>query len=120
MSDSVLEDLQQRLLRTRLPDEPPLEPWCTGTSVAYLKKLLDYWRNGFDWRAQEQKINTFRQYTVSLAGINLHFIYEEGKGPKPMPLLLSHGWPGSVFEFYKGLPMLTDPARCQQDTVKMV
>lgn len=109
--DSVIEDLRQRLSRTRLPDEPPLETWSTGTSVAYVKKLLDYWRDGFDWRAQESKLNTFRQYTVSLAGIDLHFIYEEGKGPKPMPLLLSHGWPGSVFEFYKVLPMLTDPAR---------
>ena len=108
---SVLEDLRGRLSRTRLPDEPPLAPWSTGTSAAYMKKLLEYWRNGFNWRAQEQNINTFRQYTVPLAGIDLHFIYEEGKGPKPMPLLLSHGWPGSVFEFYKVLPMLTDPAR---------
>jgi len=76
-----------------------------------LKTLLDYWRKGFDWRAQESKLNAFRQLTVPLAGIDLHFIHEEGKGPKPMPLLLSHGWPGSVFEFYKVLPMLTDPAR---------
>lgn len=109
--DSVLEDIRQRLLNVRLPDEPPLDPWSTGTSVAYLKKLLAYWRNGFDWRAQEAKLNTFRQFTVPLSGINVHFIHEEGKGPKPMPLLLCHGWPGSVMEFYKLLPMLTDPAR---------
>lgn len=109
--DAVLEDLRQRLARTRLPDEPPLEPWSTGTSVAYLKGLLDYWRDGFDWRAQEAMLNGFRQFTVPLAGIELHFIHEEGKGPKPMPLLLSHGWPGSVLEFHKLLPMLTDPAR---------
>ena len=109
--DSVLEDIRQRLLNVRLPDEPPLDPWSTGTSVAYLKKLLAYWRDGFDWRAQEAKLNTFRQFTVPLSGINVHFIHEEGKGPKPMPLLLCHGWPGSVMEFYKLLPMLTDPAR---------
>jgi len=108
---SVLDDLQQRLSRTRLPDEPPLEPWSTGTSVGYLERLLDYWRDGFDWRAQETKLNAFRQFTVPLAGIEVHFIHEEGKGPNPMPLLLSHGWPGSVIEFHKVLPMLTDPAR---------
>lgn len=113
--ESVLEDLRQRLSRTRLPDEPPLEPWSTGTSVAYLRTLLDYWRDGFDWRAQEAKLNAFRQFTVPLAGIDLHFIYEEGKGPKPMPLLISHGWPGSVMEFHKLLPMLTDPARFGAD-----
>ncbi len=109
--DSVLDDLRQRLLRTRLPDEPPLAPWSTGTSVAYLKKLLDYWRDAFDWRLQEAKLNAIRQFTVPLAGINLHFIHAKGKGPDPMPILLSHGWPGSVIEFYKVIPMLTDPAR---------
>ncbi len=108
---SILEDLRERLSRTRLPDEPPLEPWSTGTSVAYLKGLLDYWRDRFDWRAQEAKLNPFRQFTVPLAGIDLHFIHEQGKGPNPMPLLLSHGWPGSIVEFHKILPMLTDPAR---------
>ncbi|KPK08185.1 MAG: hypothetical protein AMJ64_04115 [Betaproteobacteria bacterium SG8_39] len=111
VADADLDDLRQRLARTRLPDEPPLEPWSTGTSVAYLRGLLDYWREGFDWRAQEAKLNAFRQFTVPLAGIDLHFIHEAGKGPEPMPLLLSHGWPGSVLEFHKVLPMLTDPAR---------
>jgi microsomal epoxide hydrolase len=108
---SVLDDLRQRLARTRLPDEPPLAPWSTGTSVAYLRGLLDYWREGFDWRAHEAKLNGFRQFTVPLAGIDLHFIHEAGKGPRPMPLLLSHGWPGSVWEFHRLIPMLTDPAR---------
>jgi len=111
LPESVLDDLRQRLLCTRLPDEPPLAPWSTGTSVDYLKQLLDYWREGYDWREQEAMLNAFRQFTVQLAGIDLHFIYEEGKGANPMPLILSHGWPGSVFEFYKVLPMLTDPAR---------
>ena len=109
--ESVLKDLRQRLLNVRLPDEPPLAPWSTGTSVAYLKELLDYWADGFDWRAQEAKLNAFRQFTVPLAGIDVHFIHEQGKGPDPIPLLLCHGWPGSVMEFYKLLPMLTDPAR---------
>ena len=66
--ESVLADLRERLSRTRCPDEPPLEPWSTGTSVAYLKALVDYWRDGFDWRAQEARLNAFRQFTVPLGG----------------------------------------------------
>jgi microsomal epoxide hydrolase len=108
--DEDLADLHARLARVRWPDEPPLDPWSTGTSVAYLKRLVDYWRTGFDWRAQEARLNRFRQFKVPLAGIDLHFIHEEGKGPAPMPLLLSHGWPGSVIEFLQLIPMLTDPA----------
>jgi microsomal epoxide hydrolase len=108
---SVLDDLHDRLARTRWPETPPMEPWRTGTSVEYLRSLVDYWRDGFDWRAQEAMINTFRQFIVPLSGIDLHYIHEEGKGPDPFPLLLSHGWPGSVVEFHKVIPMLTDPAR---------
>ena len=115
LPEAVLEDLRARLARTRLPDEPPLEPWSTGTSVEYLRGLLAYWRDGFDWRAQEAKLNAFRQFSAPVAGIELHFIHEEGRGPAPMPLLVSHGWPGSVFEFYKLIPMLTDPARFGAD-----
>jgi pimeloyl-ACP methyl ester carboxylesterase len=113
--DAMLADLKDRLARTRWPDEPPIEPWSTGTSVAYLKELVEYWREVFDWRAQEAKLNAFRQFKVPISGIDLHFIHEQGRGLKPMPLLLSHGWPGSVFEFYKLIPMLTDPARFGAD-----
>jgi microsomal epoxide hydrolase len=83
--------------------------------VAYLRGLVDYWRNGFDWRAQEAKLNAFRQFTVPLDGIEVHFIHEAGRGPAPLPLVLSHGWPGSVVEFGRLLPMLTDPARFGAD-----
>jgi pimeloyl-ACP methyl ester carboxylesterase len=110
VADEVLADLQARLARARWPDEPPLEPWSTGTSVAYLKGLVEYWRTSFDWREQEARLNAFRQFKAPLGGIDVHFIHEEGKGPAPMPLLLSHGWPGSVIEFLQLIPMLTDPA----------
>jgi len=109
--DAVLADLRERLARTRWPDEPPLAPWSTGASVEYLKQLVEYWRTRFDWRAQEAELNRFRQFTVPLAGIDLHFIHEPGRGPDPVPLLLSHGWPGSIVEFTELVPMLTDPAR---------
>jgi pimeloyl-ACP methyl ester carboxylesterase len=113
--DETLRDLRERLARVRWPDEPPAPPWSTGSSVAYLQDLVAYWRDGFDWRAQEAALNSFRQFKVPLGGIDLHFIHEEGKGPNPMPLLLSHGWPGSIVEFLKVLPMLTDPARFGAD-----
>jgi microsomal epoxide hydrolase len=106
--DAALEDLRGRLARTRLPDEPPLEPWATGTSRAYMEELVAYWRSGFDWRAQEASLNRFRQFTVPLGGIELHFIHEPGRGPRPIPLLLSHGWPGSIVEFRRLIPLLTE------------
>ena len=109
--DETIADLRSRLERVRWPDEPPLEPWSTGTSVAYLQDLVRYWHARFDWRSWEAKLNAFRQFTVPIHGIDLHFIHEEGRGQNPMPLLLSHGWPGSVFEFHKLIPMLTDPER---------
>ena len=100
--------MRERLARTRFPDEPPLAPWSTGTSLSYLKELVAYWKDGFDWRRAEAALNAFRQYTVSIGGIELHFIHEPGKRPDAVPLLLSHGWPGSVFEFGRLIPLLTE------------
>ncbi len=111
VNDDVLADLKSRLARVRWPDEVPDNKWKYGTDLPYLKSLVEYWRDGYDWRKQEAGFNRFNQFTVRLAGIDLHYIREEGKGPKPMPLLISHGWPGSVHEFHKLIPMLTDPAR---------
>jgi pimeloyl-ACP methyl ester carboxylesterase len=113
--DETLLDLRERLTRVRWPDEPPGTAWSTGSSVAYMQDLVGYWRDGFDWRAQEAALNRFQQFKVPLGGIELHFIHEQGLGPNPMPLLLTHGWPGSVVEFHKILPMLTDPARFGAD-----
>ena len=106
--DAAVADLRERLARTRWPDEPPHEPWSSGTSVAYLEGLADYWRTGFDWRQWEAKLNAFPQFTVPIRGIDVHFIHAPGRGPNPVPLLLSHGWPGSVFEFHKLIPLLTE------------
>ena len=109
--DGDLDDLRQRLARTRFPDEAPGEPWAYGTSVAYMEELVRYWSEGFDWRAQEARLNALPQYRVPLHGIDLHVLHVPGVGPDPCPLLLSHGWPGSVFEFLDIIPRLTDPAR---------
>jgi microsomal epoxide hydrolase len=117
VADETLADLRGRLARSRFPEVPPQPPWSTGTSVAYMRDLVSYWHDRFDWRTAESNLNSLRQFKVPLAGIDLHFIHEEGKGPKPLPLLLSHGWPGSVIEFLKIIPMLTDPARFGGDPV---
>jgi microsomal epoxide hydrolase len=111
LPDAVLTDLRERLARVRWPDEVPDGGWRYGTDLAYMKELVAYWRDRYDWRKNEADLNRFRQFTVPLAGIELHFIHEPGVGPSPMPLLLSHGWPGSVLEFHKIIPMLTDPGR---------
>ena len=106
--EAQIADLKQRLASTRWPDEPPLPPWSSGTSVAYAKSLIDYWRTSFDWRQWEAKLNAFPQFTVPIRGIDLHFIHVPGRARHATPLLISHGWPGSVFEFYKLIPLLAD------------
>ena len=111
VADSAIDDLRERLARTRFPDQAPGEPWAYGTDVAYLQQLVEHWRGRFDWRAQEARLNALPQFKVPLHGIDLHFLHVPGKGPEPCPLLLSHGWPGSVFEFLEIIPRLTDPAR---------
>ncbi len=110
VSDQAIADLRDRLSRTRFPDQAPGAPWGYGTDLGYLQQLVDHWRTGFDWRAQEARLNTFPQYKAAVDGIRLHFLHVLGKGPKPCPLVLLHGWPGSVFEFLDLIPRLTDPA----------
>src|SRR5919106_4902812 len=94
--EEVLVDLRQRLARVRWPDDIPGTGWQYGTHLAYLKELVAYWYHDYDWRAQEQRLNGFSQYRVQLDDITLHFIHQPGVGPDPMPLLMSHGWPGSI------------------------
>jgi pimeloyl-ACP methyl ester carboxylesterase len=108
VSDDAIADLKQRLARTRWPDEPPLAPWSTGTSLAYMRDFVEYWRTKFDWRAWEAKLNAFPQFTLPIGGIDLHFIHAKGRRPDAMPLLISHGWPGSIVEFHKFIPLLTE------------
>ena len=109
--DAEIADLRQRLARTRFPDQAPDAPWAYGTDVGYLRNLVQYWNTAFDWRAQEAKLNAFPQFKVPLHGIDVHYLHVPGKGPESKPLLLMHGWPGSVFEFLEIIPRLTDPAR---------
>jgi pimeloyl-ACP methyl ester carboxylesterase len=107
---ATLDDLHNRLAHTRWPDEIEGAGWDYGTNLDYLKSLVSYWQNQFDWRAQEARLNQFAQFRAEIAGLGIHFIHERGKGPRPLPLILTHGWPDSFFRMYKIIPMLTDPA----------
>ena len=107
--DADLEDLGRRLARTRWPDEVLGSGWDYGADLAYVKDLVAHWRNGFDWRAQEKKINAFHHYRADVDGLGIHFIHEKGKGPNPIPLIITHGWPSTFFEMLKIISMLTDP-----------
>lgn len=110
VSDEILENLRIRLVNTRWPDKVNASEWEYGTDVGYLKELVEYWQTFFNWRTQENYINSFNQYRASISGLGIHFIHEKGIGPNPFPLIISHGWPGSIFEMLKIIPMLTDPA----------
>ena len=110
IADADIADLRERLARTRFPDQAPGAPWAYGTDLGWMQRLVTHWREHFDWRAQEARLNAFAQYKIALHGIDLHYLHVPGRGPKPLPLLLSHGWPGSVFEFLDLIPRLTDPA----------
>ena len=107
---ATLDDLHNRLAHTRWPDEIEGAEWAYGTNLDYLKSLVSYWQNQFDWRAQEARLNQFTQFRAEIDGLGIHFIHERGKGPHPTPLILTHGWPDSFFRMYKIIPMLTDPA----------
>jgi pimeloyl-ACP methyl ester carboxylesterase len=108
--DDVLADLRERLARTRFPDEVADSGWDYGTNLAYLKNLVEYWRTRYDWRTHERELNRFAHFRAQVDGIKIHFIHEKGLGPNPKPLLMLHGWPGSIYEFRRIIPMLTDPA----------
>ena len=86
VGDEDLADLAQRLARTRFPDQAPGEPWAYGTDLDYMRGLVAYWRDGFDWRAAEARLNAFPQFKVPLHGIGVHFLHVPGRGPAPLPL----------------------------------
>ena len=109
VENSTLDQLRDRLINTRYPDEITGSGWNYGTDLSYLKELVQYWHSDFNWSKQQALINSFSHFRTTVDDINIHFIHEKGKGPDPFPLIITHGWPGTFFEMYKVIPMLTDP-----------
>ncbi len=107
--EADLDDLRHRLSRTRWPDELPGSGWDHGVPLGYLKDLAGYWRSSYDWRAQEARLNAFPQFTTTIDGQNIHFLHVRSPETDALPLLLTHGWPGSVAEFLNVVGPLSDP-----------
>ncbi len=109
VDDAVLKDLRERLARTRFPDAVEGAAWDHGPGLDYMKKLVDYWRKDYDWRAEERKLNRLEQFVTEIDGVDVHFIHQRSKVKGALPLAIVHGWPGSVAEFQKIVGPLTDP-----------
>jgi len=107
--EEVLDDLRRRLAAARFPDQIPGSGWGYGTDGAYLRELCSYWRDKFDWRAQESLLNRFEHHRTLIGGQNVHFVHARSNVPGALPLVITHGWPGSIFEFHKIIGPLVDP-----------
>jgi len=110
IEQAVLDDLRRRLQHTRWPAEIAGAGWARGAPRALVESLAASWRDTFDWRRAEERINRVAQFTHPVDGALVHFVHERGRGPRPLPLLIGHGWPGSFLEMLDLVPWLTDPA----------
>lgn len=109
--DAVLADLKARLALARIPEPLQGAGWQLGTDTAYLRQLVTYWRDRFDWRAQERRLNAMEQFTTTIDGLRVHFVHRRSSQAGAMPLLMTHGWPGSIAEFTKVIGPLTEPTQ---------
>ena len=109
VADSTLADLQDRLSRTRFPEQLPDAEWDYGTELKYLQELVDYWLHEYNWRASEERMNSFDQFVTEIDGTQIHFLHVRSSEAEALPLLLTHGWPGSFVEFLDVIGPLTDP-----------
>jgi epoxide hydrolase len=104
-----LADLRDRLARTRWPEAECVDDWSQGMPLDYARELAAYWSEGYDWRAREASLNRFDQFTTEIDGIDIHFIHQRAQHADAFPLIITHGWPGSVVEFHKVIEPFTDP-----------
>ncbi|MBT6273752.1 MAG: epoxide hydrolase [Chromatiales bacterium] len=109
VSDTVLTDLKQRLQAARWPEDELVSDWSQGVPNAWLREICAYWADGYDWRKREESLNRFAQFTTELDGLEIHFIHQRSPHADARPLILTHGWPGSVVEFHKVIEPLVDP-----------
>lgn len=109
VGDDVLDDLRSRLRNTRWPEAEPVGDWSQGVPLAWIEEVCRYWAEGYDWRRREALLNRFAQFTTEIDGLALHFLHVRSPHPEAMPLIITHGWPGSVVEFHKVIEPLTNP-----------
>jgi pimeloyl-ACP methyl ester carboxylesterase len=107
-SERAVDDLRERMGRTRWPDEIAGSGWERGVNLGYLREICTYWRERFDWKAQLAKLAPWEHYRYVAGEVRIHFLHARGKGAKPIPLIVTHGWPGSVFEMLKIIPLLAE------------
>src|SRR6202011_5671366 len=105
---AVLDDLQEGLSRTRWPESETVDDWSQGIPLAYTRELAAYWADGYDWRAREAALNRFDHFTTEIDGLDIHFIHQRSPHDDALPLIITHGWPGSIVEFHKVIEPLTD------------
>jgi pimeloyl-ACP methyl ester carboxylesterase len=109
IADAELEDLKRRLRATRWPDAQTVGDWSQGIPLDYVQKVCDYWAHEYDWRKTEARLNALPQFQTDLDGVSIHFLHIRSRHADALPLVLTHGWPGSIIEFLKIIPALTDP-----------
>jgi pimeloyl-ACP methyl ester carboxylesterase len=109
IEEAQLQDLRERLEKTRWPENETVDDWNQGIPLAYTRELADYWLNNYDWRRFEEKLNGWPQFKTEIDGVDIHFIHRKSPNENALPLIISHGWPGSVVEFHKIIDALADP-----------
>ena len=109
IEEAVIVDLKDRLARTRWPEQIPGSGWDNGVEIGYMRQLAEYWRTSYDWRKHERALNEFPQFTAEIDGVPIHFIHQRSKSTGALPLVMIHGWPGSIYEFHKIIGPLTEP-----------
>jgi pimeloyl-ACP methyl ester carboxylesterase len=107
--DEVLGDLRERLARTRWPEAETVDDWSQGAPLSWIHDVCGYWADGYDWRTRESLLNRFDQYLTSIDGLDIHFVHQRSPHAEARPLVITHGWPGSIVEFHKVIEPLTDP-----------
>ncbi len=117
ISDAAIQDLRGRLEATRWPASIDSESWEDGASLSFMKRLVENWRHGFDWRVHEERLNRLPNQVMTVNNQPIHFVHQRGTGPSPMPLILTHGWPGSFIEMEHLIPLLADPGAHDADPV---
>src|ERR1700759_5507227 len=109
IGQDVLDDLKRRLAATRWEEKEPVDDWSQGAPLEHIRALCDHWLNHYDWRRCEEKLNGFGQFKTTIDGLDINFIHKRSPNPNALPLVITHGWPGSVIEFHKVIGPLTDP-----------